>query len=126
MEVPRGNTNAVKDFSTSTAKQAFKSRDRHTFLYYMQGNVTQSIAYVNVKRAAIISLNSYEIFLSVIYMMKQNLFNYIKIITILLKNVYPSNFHALEGSVYAKDGGREGGKKRRQGGNKFLSVVFPP
>lgn len=59
-------------FPTSAAKQAFKSTDRHTFLHYMQGNVTQSIAYVNVKLAAIISLNSHEIFSSVIHMRKQH------------------------------------------------------
>lgn len=58
MQVQKGNTNTVKDcFSTSAAKQAFKSTDRHTFLFYMQGNVTQSIAYVHVKLAAILSLN---------------------------------------------------------------------
>lgn len=61
-------------FPTRAAKQAFKSTDRHTFFYYMQGNVTQSIAYVNVKLAAIISLNIHDIFLSVIHMRKQNLF----------------------------------------------------
>lgn len=55
-------------FPISAAKQAFKSTDRHTFSYYMQGNVTQSIAYINVKLTAIISLNIHEIFLSVIHM----------------------------------------------------------
>lgn len=72
MQVPGGNTNAKFFFPTSAAKQAFKSTDRHTFLYYMQGNVTQSIAYVNVKLTAIISLNIHEIFLLVIHMRKQN------------------------------------------------------
>ena len=73
MQVPRGNTNAVKDcFSTSAANQAFKSR--HTFLRCMQGNGTQSTAYVNVKLAAIISPNIRDIFLSVTHTRKQKPF----------------------------------------------------
>lgn len=65
MQVPRRNANAVKKFFlTSAAKQAFKSTDSHTFLCYMQENVTQSIGYVNIKLAAI-SLNIHEIFLSI-------------------------------------------------------------
>lgn len=43
-------------------------------------------------------------------------------ITILLKNVFLINFSALKGSVCAEEGGRKG---RRQGGNTFLSVIFP-
>ena len=61
-------------FPTSAAKWAFKSSDRHTSLYNPQGNVTQSNAYVDVKLAAIISLNIHEIFLSVVHTKKENLF----------------------------------------------------
>lgn len=68
MQVPRRNANAVKEcLLTSAAKQAFKSTASHTYLCYMQENVTQSIVYVNIELAAIISLNIHEIFLSVIH-----------------------------------------------------------
>lgn len=127
MQVPRGNTNTVKDFlPTSAAKQAFKSTDRHTFLYYMQGSVTQSILHTLM---SCLLPSFLEIAMKFSYQLytweSKTFFNYTKMIIILLKKVFQL-ISVLVKEVCVRRREREGGREGDREGTYFSVSFFPP